>query len=128
MHQKDKSSESKVKFRLASNRCKRVLEAPNLYTIIKQKRPPLPRNLALETFGELPIAFSTKGKSAMPPVLNDLEVLPSASDSAKLFAENVSKNSNLDDSLILRYLSLYLFSLLELICNSQDGTKGHIEP
>ena len=64
----------------------------------------------------------------MPPVLNDLEVLPSASDSAKLFAENVSKNSNLDDSLILRYLSLYLFSLLELICNSQDGTKGHIEP
>ena len=34
----------------------------------------------------------------MPPLFNDLEVLPSASDKAKLFAENFSKNSNLDDS------------------------------
>ena len=34
----------------------------------------------------------------MPPLLNDLEVLSSASDKAKWFAENFSKNSNLDDS------------------------------
>ena len=33
----------------------------------------------------------------MPPVFNDLEVLSSASDEAKLFAENFSKNPNLDD-------------------------------
>ena len=37
-------------------------------------------------------------------------MLSSASDKAKLFAENFSKNSNLDDS-----VSLYLFFLLELI-------------
>ena len=34
----------------------------------------------------------------MPPLLNSPEVLSSASDKAKLFAENFSKNPNLDDS------------------------------
>ena len=38
-----------------------------------------------------------KGKSAIPPLFNGPEELPSASDKAKLFAENFSKNSNLDD-------------------------------
>ena len=38
-----------------------------------------------------------KGKSSIPPLFNDPEVLPSASDKAKLFAENSSKNSNFDD-------------------------------
>ena len=36
--------------------------------------------------------------SAIPPVFNGLEVLSSASDKAKLFAKNFSKNSNLNDS------------------------------
>ena len=36
-----------------------------------------------------------KGKSAIPPLFNGVEVL---SDRAKLFAENFPKNSNLDDS------------------------------
>ena len=39
-----------------------------------------------------------KSKSVMPPLFNGLEVLPSASDEAKLFAKNFFKNSNLDDS------------------------------
>ena len=39
-----------------------------------------------------------KGKSAIPPLFNGLEVLPSASDKAKLLRKNFSKNSNLDDS------------------------------
>ena len=34
----------------------------------------------------------------MPLLFNSLEVLSSASDKAKLFTENFSKNSNLDDS------------------------------
>ena len=34
----------------------------------------------------------------MPPLFNELEVLSSASDKAKLFAKNFSKNSSLDDS------------------------------
>ena len=36
--------------------------------------------------------------SAIPPQFNSLGVLSSASDKAKLFATNFSKNSNLDDS------------------------------
>ena len=39
-----------------------------------------------------------KGKSAIPPLFHSLEVLSSASDKAKLFAENFSMNSNLNDS------------------------------
>ena len=40
----------------------------------------------------------TKSKSAIRPLFNGPEVLSSASDKAKLFAENLSENSNLDDS------------------------------
>ena len=39
-----------------------------------------------------------KGKSAISPLFNGPEVLPSASDKAKLFDENFSKSPNLDDS------------------------------
>ena len=45
-----------------------------------------------------------KGKSAISPLFNGMEVLSSASDKAKLFAENVSKNSDLDNS------GIYLFT------------------
>ena len=58
--------------------------------LIKQKRPLLSRNLANSVLN--------KGKSAIPPIFNSLEVLSSASDKAKLFDENFSKYSNLDDS------------------------------
>ena len=39
-----------------------------------------------------------KGKSAISAPFNDPEVLSSESDIAKVFADNFSKNSNLDDS------------------------------
>ena len=67
--------------------------------LIKQKSPSLPRNLALGTFGELPIVFSTKVNLLyIPPIFNRSEVLSSTSDKAILFAENFSKNSNRDNS------------------------------
>ena len=53
--------------------------------LIKQKSLLLSRNL------------HNKGKSAIPPLFNGPEVLSSASDKAKLFAKNFSKNSNIDD-------------------------------
>ena len=68
--------------------------------LIKQKSPLLPRNLALVTSGKLLTSVLKKGKSAIPPLFIDPEVLTSASDNAKLFAENFSINSNLDDSCI----------------------------
>ena len=55
----------------------------------------LPRNLAHVTFGKF-LSVLSKGKSATLPLFNGLEVLPSASNKAKLF--NFSMNSNLDDS------------------------------
>ena len=39
-----------------------------------------------------------KGESAVPSLFDSLEVFSYASDKANLFAENFSKNSNLDDS------------------------------
>ena len=63
--------------------------------LIKQKIPLLLRNLALETFGELLIVSSAKVNLLY---LNGSEGLSSASDKTKLFGENISKNSNLDDS------------------------------
>ena len=54
LYKQNKTSESKRKFRQASNCCKRV---PNLHMLIKQKSPSLPRNSALRTFGELLIVF-----------------------------------------------------------------------
>ena len=36
----------------------------------------------------------------MPPLFNSPELLSSASDKAKYFAKNVSKNSDFDDSVI----------------------------
>ena len=98
LHQQNKSSESKVKFRKLVIVAKGFLKLPNLHMLLIQKRPSFPRNLALVTFGELLIMFSTKGKSVIPPLFNGPEVLSSASDKAKLFAKNFSKNSNLDDS------------------------------
>ena len=67
----------KLKFRQASNCCKRVLEA-----------------------AELLIVFSTKLKSAIPPLFNGPEVLSSASNKVKILAKKFFKNSNLDGSSI----------------------------
>ena len=60
LYQREKSSDSKVNFRQASNVAKGFLKLPNLHMLIKQKSPLLPRNLALVTSGELLIMFSTK--------------------------------------------------------------------
>ena len=58
----------------------------------------LPRNLAWEQIASsIQIA---KGKPAIPPLFNRAEVLSPASDKTKLFAENFSIKSNLDDSSI----------------------------
>ena len=59
--------------------------------------PSLPRNFASGTFDQL-IVFSTKKNCYTCPIQWSRGVLSSASDKAKLFAENFSKNSNLDDS------------------------------
>ena len=93
LYQKDKSVDFKVKFRQASNHWKRVLEAAKLAkeSITSQK-------LVSCDFWLIASSVLNKGKSVMPALFNELEVLSSASDKANLFVENFSGDSNLDDS------------------------------
>ena len=98
MHQREKSSDSEVNFRQASNRCKRVLEAAKLTYANKTKQSITSQKLGSRDFWRIANSVLNKGKSAIPPLLNDPEVLSSTSDKEKLFAENFSMNSNLDDS------------------------------
>ena len=49
-------------------------------------------------FWQIANSVLNKGKSAIPPLFKGPEVLSSASDKAKLFPKNFSKNSNLHDS------------------------------
>ena len=98
LHQKDKSYNSKVKFRQASNCCQRVLEAAKLGYANKTRESITSQKLGSYDFWRIANSVLNKGKSAVPPLFNGPEVLSSASDKAKLFAENFSKNSNLDDS------------------------------
>ena len=97
MYQREKSSDSKIKFRQASNHCKRVLEAAKLAYANKTKESITSQKLASCDFWQIANSVLNKGKSAIPPLFNRPEVLSSASDKAKLFAENFSLNSNLDD-------------------------------
>ena len=98
LHQQNKSSESKAKFRQASNRCKRFLEAAKLAYATKTKESITSQKLSFRDFWRIANSVLNKGKSAIPPLFNAPEVLSSASDKVKLFDKNFSKNSNLDDS------------------------------
>ena len=93
LYQKKKSSDSKVSFRQASNHCKRVLEAAN-----KTKESITSQKLGSCDFWQIANSVLNKGRSAIPPLFNCLKVLSSGSDTAKLFVENFSKDSKLDDS------------------------------
>ena len=98
MYQREKSSDSKVKFRQASNRCKRVLKAAKLTYANKTKESITSQKLGSHDFWRIANSVLNEGKSAIPPLFNGPKVLSSVSDKAKLFAENFSLNSNLDDS------------------------------
>ena len=98
MYQREKSFDSKVKFRQASNCCKRVLEVTKLTYANKTKESITSQKLGSCDFWRIGNSVLNKGKSAIPPLFNGSEVLSSASDKATLFAENFSLNSNLDDS------------------------------
>ena len=69
---------------------KGLLKLPKLH-LTSQK-------LGSRDFWQIANSVLNKGKSAIPPLFNGSKVLSSASEKAKLFAENFSKNSNLDES------------------------------
>ena len=89
---------------------KAFLKLLNLHMLIKQKSLLLPRNLALGTFGELLIVFSTK--------VNLLYILYSAVERyclVHLIKESFFLKTFLETLILMTQVSLYLFSLLELI-------------
>ena len=88
LYQKDKSSESKLKFTQASNRCKTVLEAAKLPYAAKTKKSITSQKLGSRDFLRIANSVLNRGKSAIPPLFSGPEVLSSASDREKLFAKN----------------------------------------
>ena len=109
LYHKDKSSASKVKFRQATNCCKRVLEAAKLAYANKTKKSITSQKLGSHDFWRVANSLLSKGKCAIP-LFNGLEVLSSASGKAKLFVKTFLTNL-----ILMTQVSLYLFSLLELI-------------
>ena len=76
---------TEVKFRQASNGCKRVLEAAKLPYANKTKESITSQKLGSRDFWRIANSVLNKGKSAAPPLFNAQDVLSSASDKAKLF-------------------------------------------
>ena len=74
------------------------MKLPNLHKPTKKIYSITSQKDHSQDFSRIANSLFNKGKSAIPPLFNGIEVLSSASDKAKLFAENFYKNSNLDDS------------------------------
>ena len=89
---------------------KGFLKLANLHILIKHKSPFFSQKLGSWDFWQIANSVLNKGKSAIPPLFNSLEVLPSAYNKAKLFA-----GTFLRTLILMTQLSLYLFSLLEVI-------------
>ena len=105
MYQQNKS-ETKVKFRQASNDCKRGLEAAKLSYANKTKESITFQKRGSQDFWQITNSVLNKDKSAICPLYNSLELLSSEFDKAKLFTENFFMNYSLDNSGI----SLTVFS------------------
>ena len=84
LYQQNNSTESKVKFRQASNQCKRVLEAAKLAYANKTKESITSQKRGCWDFRLIASSVLNNGKSAIPPLFHQPEVLSSASDKAKL--------------------------------------------
>ena len=67
-------------FRQASNHCERVLEAAKLAYANITKEFITSQKLGSQDFWRIASSVLNKGKSVIPPLFNDLEVLSSASD------------------------------------------------
>ena len=110
MYQKDKSSDSKVKFRQASNHCKRVLEAAKLAYANKTKEPITSQKLNSRDFWQIAnIVFSTK--------VNLLYLLYSTAWRCcllHLINQNCLLKTFLRTLILMTQVSLYLFSLNNL--------------
>ena len=75
-----------------------VLEATKLAYAAKTKESITSQKCGPRDFWQIFNSVLNKGKSAIPPLFNRLEVLGSASCKAMLFAKHISKKMNRDES------------------------------
>ena len=110
LYQKDQCSDSKVKFRQASNCWKRVLEAAKLAYANKTKESITSQKFASQTFGELLIVFSTKVYllHLLCPTIQRCCLL-------HLIKQNCLLKTFLRTLILITLVFLYLFSLIKLI-------------
>ena len=107
LYQREKSSNSKVKFRHASNHCKRVLEAAKLAYANKTKESITSQKLGSRDFWRIANSVLNKGKSAIPPLFNGPLL--------HLIKQNYLLKTFLRTLILMTLVSLYLFSLPEII-------------
>ena len=86
-----------------------VLEAARLAYANKTEEPITSQKLGSQDLWQIANSVLNNGKSAIPPLFNN-QVLFSASDKAKLFAKTFLRTL-----ILMTWVSLYLFSLIELI-------------
>ena len=98
LYQQNKFSATKLKFRQASSRCKKILEGAKLAYANKTKEAITSQKRGSHDFWQIVNSVFNKVKSVIPSLFNRPEVLFSASNKARLFAKSFTKNSNLDDS------------------------------
>ena len=112
LHQREKSSDSTVKFRLASNYCKRVLEAAKLMPAYanKTKESINSQKLGSRDFWQIANSVINKCKSAIPPLFNGQKCCL-----LHLIKQNCLLKTFLITLILMTQVSFYLFSLLELI-------------
>ena len=94
------------------------------------------QKLGCQDFWQIANSVLNQGKSAIPPLFSGPDVLSSASDKAKLFAKNFSKNSNLDDfgislpvfpsrtNLKLHNISIRTPKMVKMVITNLDSSKA----
>ena len=110
LYQQNKSSEYKVKLRQASNRSKSVLEAAKLPYANKTKESITSQKRGSLGFWQIANKILNKSKSVIPPLFNDLICCLQ-----HLIKQNCFLKTFLRTLILMTQVSLYLFSLLELI-------------
>ena len=105
LYQHNKSSESKVKFRRASNRCERIPQAAKVGYANKIKASMTSQKPGSREIWRIAQRILKNGESAILFLFSASDLLSSASDKAKLLAKNFYANSNLDKS--VNYLPVF---------------------
>ena len=96
--QREKSADSKRRFRHAANECKRAIDSAKTQYVQRTQERIAAQKIGSRDFWRIYNNISNKGKSNIPPLINGPEVLTTSKDKAEHFAQKFSRNSTLDDT------------------------------